>query len=84
MLIVLVFSFVRFTEKCCQELSSVLSSESSSLRDLDLKNDLQDSGGTLLSDGLGSKLETPRSAFIISCAAQCWKVVEILTTLVRN
>ncbi|XP_056444933.1 NACHT, LRR and PYD domains-containing protein 12-like [Gadus chalcogrammus] len=53
------------SEECCEALASVLSSNSSSLKKLDLStNDLHDSGVKLLSAGLGSPhctLETLRS-----------------------
>uniref|UniRef100_A0A4W6FXQ9 NACHT LRR and PYD domain-containing protein n=1 Tax=Lates calcarifer TaxID=8187 RepID=A0A4W6FXQ9_LATCA len=53
------------SERSCEALASVLSSQSSSLRDLDLSNnDLQDSGVKLISVGLGSPhctLKTLRS-----------------------
>ncbi|XP_029103402.1 NACHT, LRR and PYD domains-containing protein 12-like isoform X2 [Scleropages formosus] len=52
------------TERCCEALASVLTSNSSHLRELDLNNnDLQDSGVELLSTGLGNqqcKLDTLR------------------------
>ncbi|KAM3860037.1 NLR family CARD domain-containing protein 3-like [Diretmus argenteus] len=57
-----VLSGCRLSDRSCEALASVLSSKSSSLRDLDLSsNHLQDSGVGLLSGGLRSpncKLET--------------------------
>ncbi|XP_078143534.1 NACHT, LRR and PYD domains-containing protein 3-like isoform X2 [Centroberyx gerrardi] len=55
------------TQGCCEKLASVLSCDSSHLRELDLSdNDIEDSGVKLLSTGLGNlccKLETLRLSF---------------------
>ncbi|XP_026185244.1 protein NLRC3-like isoform X5 [Mastacembelus armatus] len=62
------------SERSCEALVSVLSSQSSTLRELDLSNnDLQDSGVKLVSDGLKSphcKLETLSMLFCVSQAVR--------------
>ena len=64
-------SICNLSESSCEHLSSVLSSQSSSLTEVDLSNnDLQDRGLKQLCSGLESphcKLETLRSGFIELC-----------------
>ncbi|KAL7389208.1 hypothetical protein ABVT39_028346 [Epinephelus coioides] len=72
------------SERSCEALSSVLSSQSSSLRDLDLSNnDLQDSGVKLLSIGLQSshcELETLRLSGCLVTAVGCAALASALSS----
>ncbi|KAM3870918.1 protein NLRC3-like [Diretmus argenteus] len=79
-----VLSGCQLSKRSCEALASVLSSKSSSLRELDMSNnDLQDSGVKLLSVGLGSphcKLETLRLSGCLVTKQGCASLASALSS----
>uniref|UniRef100_A0A3Q1EMR3 SPRY-associated domain-containing protein n=1 Tax=Acanthochromis polyacanthus TaxID=80966 RepID=A0A3Q1EMR3_9TELE len=73
------------TERSCEALATVLSSPSSSLRELDLSNnDLQDSGMKFLSAGLGSAHCKLRSLRLSGCQIAQEGFAALAAALITN
>ncbi|KAM3869131.1 NLR family CARD domain-containing protein 3-like [Diretmus argenteus] len=79
-----VLSGCELSERSCEALASVLSSKSSSLRELDMRNNnLHDSGVKLLSAGLGSpdcKLDTLRLSGCLVTEEGCASLASALSS----
>uniref|UniRef100_A0A8C5AA70 Tripartite motif-containing protein 16-like n=1 Tax=Gadus morhua TaxID=8049 RepID=A0A8C5AA70_GADMO len=73
------------SEECCEALASVLSSNSSSLRELDLSsNDLKDSGVKLLSAGMGSPHCTLETLSLSGCLVTQEGCASLVSALSSN